>query len=52
MGVDVRMEISADHAAARHGRENRDAIEKPEPVQRAQAPEMKRDSARSSAGQA
>lgn len=47
----VRVEISADHAAARHRRENDDTIEKPEPVEDAKATEVKRDGAGATSGQ-
>jgi len=39
----------ANHATARHGRENDDLVEKAKPRKRAQAPEMKRDCARAAA---
>ena len=47
----MRMEIGADYAAARHRREHGDAIEKPEPVERAEAAEMKGDGAGAAARQ-
>src|SRR5713226_5592902 len=47
----VCVEIGADHAAAGHGRKDGDSIEKPEPVERAQAAEMERDGAGTSARQ-